>query len=111
VQPDGSAKEVRYEGLSADARFMRKWVTLYHGEGRPWLAYGRLIHPPKLACATITYRDRPTPAVFHNAFRSPDGKVAVVLANATREPQAVTLSRHGKSLPLTLEPDDVLLVK
>lgn len=111
VLPDGSAREVRYEGLSADARFMQKWVALYHGEGRPWLAHGRLIHPPKLECATITYRDRPTPAVFHNAFRSSDGKVAVVLANATREPQAVTLSRRGKTLPLTLAPDDVLLVK
>lgn len=111
VQPDGSVKAVRYEGLSSDARFMQKWVSLYHGEGRPWLVYGRLIHPPKLACATITYRDRPTPAVFHNAFRAPNGKVAVVLANATREAQKVTLSRRGKSMELTLAADDVMLVK
>jgi hypothetical protein len=111
VQPDGSVKPVRYEGLSTDARFMQKWVSLYHGEGRPWLVYGRQIHPPKLECATITYRDRPTPAVFHNAFRSPDGKVAVVLANATRETQKVTLSRRGKSMELTLGADDVILVK
>ena len=69
------------------------------------------MHPPKLTCATITYRDRPTPAVFHNAFRSPDGTVAVVLANATREPQAVTLTRRGKSMELTLEADGVALVK
>jgi hypothetical protein len=111
VQPDGSAKPVRNEGLSSDERFMRKWVALYHGEGQPWLMHGRLIHPPKLACATFTYRDRPTPAVFHNAFRAPDGKVAVVLANATREPQTVTLSRQGKALSLTLGADDVRLVK
>ena len=111
VQPDGSAKEVRYEGLSLDARFMRKWVSLYHGEGRPWLMYGQLLHPPVLTCATVTYRDRPTPAVFHNAFRSPEGKVAVVLANATRVPQAVTLSRNGKSMSLTLEADGVVLLK
>ena len=111
VQPDGSVKPVRYDGLSVDMRFMQKWVSLYHGEGRPWLVYGRLIHPPKLECATITYRDRPTPAVFHNAFRSPEGKIAVVLANATREPQTVTLSRRGKSMALTLEADGVMLVK
>ena len=111
VQPDGSAKEVRYSGLSADARFMRKWVSLYHGEGRPWLVYGRMVHPPKLACAAIPYRDRTVPAVFHNAFRSPDGKVAVVLANATREKQSVTLLRKGKALALALEADDVVLVQ
>ena len=90
---------------------MQRWVSLYHGEGRPWLQYGTLLHPPKLECATVTYRDRPTPAVFHNAFRAPDGKIAVVLANATREPQAVVLSRRGKSMPLTLEADGVMLVK
>ncbi len=111
MQPDGSTKEVLYTGLSVDARFMQKWVTLYHGEGRPWLMYGRLAHPPKLACATITYRDRPTPAVFHNAFRSPDGKEAVVLANATRDRQPVTLFWHGKTMQFTLEADGVALVK
>ena len=111
VLPDGNVKTVKYTGQSSDTRFMQRWVALYHGEGRPWLMYGSLIHPPKLECATITYRDRPTPAVFHNAFRAPDGKVAVVLANATREPQTVTLSRRGKSMPLTLEADGVLLVK
>ena len=111
VQPDGSAKKVYYNGLSSDTRFMSRWVTLYHGEGRPWLMYGRLLHPPKLDCGTVLYRDRPTPAVFHNAFRSPDGREAVVLANATREAQAVTLAWRGKVLPLTLEPDGVALVK
>ena len=111
VLPDGGAREVRYSGLSADARFMRKWVALYHGEGRPWLMYGRLAHPPKLACATIAYRDRQVPAVFHNAFRSPDGKVAVVLANATREKQRATLSRRGKALEVALEADDVVLIQ
>ena len=110
VQPDGSTKEVLYKGLSADARFMHKWVALYHGEGRPWLLNGRLLHPPKLACATITYRDRQVPAVFHNAFRSPEGKVAVVLANATREKQNVTLSLKDQTMKLTLEGDDVVLV-
>ena len=111
VLPDGGVKEVRHTGHSSDERFMQRWVSLYHGEGRPWLQYGTLLHPPKLECATVTYRDRPTPAVFHNAFRAPDGKIAVVLANATREPQAVVLSRRGKSMPLTLEADGVMLVK
>ncbi len=111
LRPDGSTKGVRYDGLALDARFLKQWVTLYHGEGRPWLMYGRLAHPPKLACAAITYRERLTPAVFHNAFRAPDGREAVVLANATREPQDVTLFWRGAAMPLTLEADGVLLVK
>ena len=111
VAPDGSVKTVRYTGQSSDARFMQRWVTLYHGEGRRWLQHGRLLHPPKLQCETITYRDRQVPAVFHNAFLAPDGSEAVVLANATREKQAVTLFWHGKPMPLTLEADGVVLVK
>jgi len=111
VLSDGGVKDVRYTGHSSDSRFMQQWVALYHGEGRPWLQCGRLLHPPRLECATIIYRGQPTPAVFHNAFRAPDGKIAVVLANATREPQTVTLSRRGKSMPLTLEADGVTLIK
>jgi hypothetical protein len=109
VQPDGGVRPLKYEGLSADARFMRKWVDLYHGKGRPWLAYGRVIHPPKLVCASMLYRDRPTPVVFHNAFRAADGREAVVLANATRERQPVTLFWRGQTRTLVLEADDVVL--
>lgn len=111
VLPDGSTKMVKYTGQSCDARFMQNWVALYRGEGRPWLQHGRLLHPPKLECKTITYGDRKVPAVFHNAFRAPDGSEAVVLANATREEQPVTLFWRGQSMPLTLPSDGVLLVK
>ena len=38
-------------------------------------------------------------------------KIAVVLANATREPQTVTLSRRGKSMEVKLEADGVALMK
>lgn len=108
---DGTAREVRAEGLSGDARFMREWVRLYHGEGRPWLMHGRLLHPPRLACATVTYRERATPAVFHNAFRAPDGEEAVVLANATHEAQEVALFWRGGRQALTLEAGGVRLVR
>ena len=111
VTADGNAKAVRLEGLSSDARFMRKWVSLYHGEGQPWLMHGRLLHPPKLACASIDYRSRQVPAVFHNAFCAPDGRKAVVLANATREPQMATLTWNGEMRTVSLAPDDVLLLK
>jgi hypothetical protein len=109
VLPDGTAREARYTGASAETQFMRRWVDLYHGEGRPWLQFGRMLHPPKLTCATTAYRDRTMPAVFHNAFRASDGRVAVVLANATRIPQTATLLWKGKKLQLTLEAGQILI--
>jgi hypothetical protein len=111
IGADGGARTVKYAADTPDARFMRKWVELYHGEGRPWLLNGTLLHPPRLVCATVEDRGRPTPAVFHNAFHSPDGEIAVVLANATAEAQAVTVVRGGKSLALTVPGDDLLLLR
>ena len=111
VLADGSVKEVVSSGFNSDARFMRRWVELYHGEGRPWLAHGRLMRQPALECAKIEYDGRQVPAVFHNAFRAADGREAVVLANATREPQAVTLTWGGRSLPVTVAAHDAVLVK
>jgi hypothetical protein len=109
--PDGTARQARYAGISGETRFMRRWVELYHGEGRPWLQFGRMLHPPKLTCATTTYRDRPVPVVLHNAFRAADGREAVVLANATRAPQPATLRWKGKDLSLRLQLGEVLLLK
>ena len=111
VRPDGGTQEVRNSGRSVDARFLEKWAALYHGEGRPWLLNGCLLHPPKLTCATFGYRGRQTPAVFHNAFQAPDGETAVVLANATRIPQAVNLTWRGKTVALTLDGSGVMLVR
>jgi hypothetical protein len=117
VAADGSARPVRHDGLSADARFMRNWVALYHGEGRPWLMHGRLLHPPRLACASVPYaapggRGPPVaPAVFHNAFRAPDGREAVVLANATRERQEATLFWRGGARKVVLEADGISLIR
>jgi hypothetical protein len=123
ILPDGSIKPVHYTPTSLDARLMQRWVALYHGAGRPWLQFGRMLHPPPLACATNTYQaasrrgdkyahtERALPAVFHNAFRAPDGAEAVVLANTTRETQHVTLKWKGQDLPLDLPPADALLIK
>ena len=111
VLADGGVKEVVSAGFDPDARFWRRWIELYHGEGRPWLAHGRLMRQPALECAKSEYDGRQVPAVFHNAFRAADGREAVVLANATREPQAVTLKWGGRSLPMTVAAHDAVLVK
>jgi hypothetical protein len=122
--PDGSTRTVIFSGSSPAAQLMQRWVALYHGAGRPWLEFGRMLHPPKLNCAThlyqapsrgkketVVYTARTLPAVLHNAFRAPDGTEAVVLANPTLEAQHVTLSWHGKSMPLDIPPADALLIK
>lgn len=111
ILPDGTSREARYRGESSETRFMRRWVELYHGEGRPWLQHGRLLHPPRLDCGTQEYNKITMPKVFHNAFRSADGREAVVLANATHENQDVTLFWKGERKKLLIKADDAVLVK
>jgi hypothetical protein len=109
--PGGATKEVCYSGESLETTFMRQWVTLYHGKGRPWLQHGRLLHPPRLVCKTLNYREREVPVVFHNAFRAADGSEAVVLANATHEAQQVTLFRQGLPQVITVDADSAMLLE
>ena len=109
--PGGETKEVRYTGESSETKFMRSWVELYHGKGHLWLQSGQMLHPPPLICGNISYRDRQVPAVFHNAFLAADGREAVVLANATHDPQKVVLFWQGKQMSLTVESDSALFVE
>ncbi len=111
VLADGKAKEVCYTGRSSETTFMKQWVALYHGKATPWLRNGCLLHPPRLICKTLSYRNRDMPAVFHNAFRAEDGREAVVLANATREPQKVTLFWKDRRMALTVKADSAMLVE
>ncbi|MBI5397212.1 MAG: hypothetical protein HZA91_18090 [Verrucomicrobia bacterium] len=111
LRPDGTAAVVMRSPTPRDHEFMRRWVELYHGEGRPWLQFGRMLHPPRLECGTVRSRSGEMPAVLHNAFRAPDGREAVVLANATYEPQTATLQWKGRRLEFDLKPADVVLVE
>lgn len=96
--------------LPSDHDLMVQWSRLFHGEGRPWLLLGQMIHPPRLETATIEYNQLQLPTVFHNAFRAADGQEAVIFANATDAEQKVTL--HGKTVEqLTLQPYEVRLVR
>jgi len=96
--------------LPSDHDIMQQWSRLFHGEGRPWLLLGQMIHPPRLDVASIKYRKIEVPAVFHNAFRSADGREAIILVNATAALQSATL--HGKANEtLSLKPYEVRLLK
>jgi hypothetical protein len=123
IRTDRGTQPARFAASPLEARLMELWVALYHGEARPWLQFGRMLHPPKLTCATTTYQalsrqgekhlrtERVMPAVLHNAFRAPDGADAVILANITRERQSVTLEWQGKTRSLTLPPAEALVIR
>jgi hypothetical protein len=41
--------------LSAEHRLAVQWIKLYHGEGRPYLLLGRMLHPPRLDAQDAGY--------------------------------------------------------
>jgi hypothetical protein len=110
VQSDGRLVEVDRTTLPADHEFMQAWIQLYHGAGRPYLAHGRMLHPPKLICGTQEAEHRVVPAIFHNAFAAADGSEAVILVNATALPQAGYLTWHGHAGEVSLKPREIRLI-
>ncbi|NUP98990.1 MAG: hypothetical protein HUU35_03935 [Armatimonadetes bacterium] len=107
----GRATEVARPAVPLDHELMRQWVSLYHGEGRPFLFLGQMLPPPRLETASITYENRPFAAVLHNAWRAPDGQEAVVLVNATPAAREAILHWRGQPRRLRFEPYQVRLVR
>lgn len=90
-----------------DYRFVIETAKFYHAN-RDYLLDGEMCHPGTLACATRkvdflcrgvyaadgeyrTLMQPALPTVFHSVWREPLGRVAAVLVNWTREPQAYDL--------------------
>lgn len=93
VGPDGRTRPACFEGEAAYDRFMRRWIDLYRGEARDFLANGRCVKPPRISCAVQESLDSAPghPAVRVGAFTTWDGRrKALVFVNATRRPQRVT---------------------
>lgn len=111
IRDDGTAVEVMRPEVPGDHEFMRRWVDLFAGEGRPYLLHGRMLHPPKLEISGQADVGDGLPAVLHNAFRAPDGSEAVVIVNATDAPRTAALTWHGRSHSLTLRPWEIRLVR
>ena len=92
--------------------YMKRWISLFRGEGRPFLACGRRIKPPRIACGTVTRTDGcSSPAVFVAAYESDKGEKAVVLANATHDAQDVQVMLKNRKVDLTLAPREIRLFK
>ena len=120
VLADGTVKEVILSGRDAYDKFMRNWVSVYHGRGRDWLAHGRQIRPPVIDCGTVPFKmslyggakyEGRRPAVFHSAWETLDGRKALVFVNATAETQLVGYRWHGEPKTIYVNPDDVTLVE
>ena len=112
-EEDGTLKD------AAKGRFLAAWARLWRGEGKPYLAYGRHIRPPRLECEHVRYRDKwrgiridmDMPAVFHAAYRAADGSRAIVLVNATAEPRSGALVHGARRVGVSLAPYEIKLLK
>jgi len=51
------------------------------------------------------------PAIFHSAYRAPDGSEAVIAVNTTDRPQTGRLTWHGEETKLELSPWEAILSK
>jgi len=123
---DVEARPLSANGGSEDAggdaynAFMARWIALYHGPARKWLAYGTAIRPPEIYCGdqpfSMTlygggkFKGR-RPTVFHSAWRAADGTEALVFVNATDKDQRVAYRWKGKTKKLKLKPDEIRLVE
>ncbi len=108
VLADGRTVEVQRPARPVDHEFMRQWIALYQGAARPYLLFGKMVHPPRLETGPlIPAGHRRLAPVLHNAYEAPDGSQAVVLANWTSSAQRVTLTWKNQSSTIDLQPWEV----
>lgn len=109
---DGAWRPLMQPGLPPEHDFVRQWVELFHGEGRPYLMLGRTIRPPRrIDSAPASPQPAPFAPVMLNAFRAPDGSEAAVVVNATDEEQNVRFRWHEETRTLELAPWTLRLVR
>ena len=96
--------------LASDIAFLVELSRLFHRE-REFLLWGEMLAPGTLECPAQetrflqrfvftapgeeTYLLREYPAIFHSAWRAPDGRQAAILVNYTREAVAMTYQPAG----------------
>jgi hypothetical protein len=99
-------------GLPPEHEFVKQWVELFHGEGRPYLMLGKMIHPPKPIEPPQATEPRPTFApIMFNAYRAEDGSRAIIVANPTSEQQTVRFHWQQEGRNLQMEPWTLQLVR
>jgi hypothetical protein len=102
--------------FEADIAFFLEICRFYHAH-REWLLWGEMLAPGQVEGETVDVTciarlifTRPEtiepftvrqPAVFHSAWRSPDGRAGLALINYTRQEQAVAIQREDGLIPVT----------
>jgi hypothetical protein len=82
-------------------------TALRRGPGRPYLVLGRMLATSRVdGVETVRWqhggRDHAVAAVFHEAWRAPDGRVGVALANWTTSARSVTVVDGRLAGPCTV---------
>ena len=118
--PDGTWRIAREcaDGQSEMLAFTEKWIRLYRGEGRRFLAHGKALRPPRVECDVVPYEENfrgaqivnDKPAVFASAWEAADGARAVCLGNATPVDRKVSYCWRGEWTTLVLKPRELRLV-
>ena len=111
VRLERGGKEVVVSGDSPYTRFMKKWIAIYQGEGRDFLAKGFRVKPPVLECGKIRFAARHERAVCFEAYESASGEQALAMANATAKPQRLRGEWNGRRLEIVLAPHDLQLLR
>ena len=110
--PEGAWRPLMKKGVPPEHEFVRRWVGLFHGEGRPYLLLGEMIRPPKLLDPVPAAEERsPFPPVMVNAFRAADNSEAAVIANATGREREVRFEWRGEKRTLVMPAWDLRLVR
>ena len=118
-RPDGSYAVARASnGNDGVLDFVEKWIRLYRGEGRKFLAYGKELHPPTVECDVVAYHDNfrgtvidnDKPAVFASAWEAADGSRALCFGNATGVDRKIAYRWEGAWSKMTLRPHELKLV-
>ena len=105
--------------LADDWRFVKETVAFYFAN-RDFLYDGEMLNPGRLECAQIafdfivrgTYTTEETlakvktvsPSVLHSVWRAPDGRVAAILVNWTRQKQKFALDTPDATASGIIEP-------
>ena len=119
--PDGTFRPVvsnKSDEKKEMLAFVERWIRLYRGEGRKWLAHGRELHPPKIDCESVAYHenfrgteiDNVKPVVFGTAWEAADGTRALMFANATAYEQKIAYRWKGTWTRTTMQPHELRLV-
>jgi hypothetical protein len=111
IVDEASGQVVEVDATPPDHDLTRQWSRLFHGEGRPYLLHGRMLHPPVLETERVLYRNRELPVILHNAFRAADGSAAVVLVNVTNLERTGVLHWQGQAQTIALAAQEVRLLR